>query len=90
MERNQDIIMFTTEDGDEVKFHVIEETRINGKDYLLVLDDIEDEEQEALILKDTSAEGEAEAVYEIVEDEKELAAVAGLFAELLEDTDLVF
>ena len=90
MERNQDIITFTTEDGDEVKFHVIEETRINGKDYLLVLDDIEDEEQEALILKDTSAEGEAEAVYEIVEDEKELAAVAGLFAELLEDTDLVF
>ena len=90
MERNQDIIMFTTEDGDEVKFHVIEETRINGRDYLLVLDDIEDEEQEALILKDTSAEGEAEAIYEIVEDEKELAAVAGLFAELLEDTDLVF
>ena len=41
MERNQDIIMFTTEDGDEVKFHVIEETRINGRDYLLVLDDIE-------------------------------------------------
>ena len=43
MERNQDIITFTTEDGDEVKFHVIEETRINGRDYLLVLDDIEDE-----------------------------------------------
>ena len=90
MERNQDIIIFTTEDGDEVKFHVIEETRINGTDYLLVLDDIEDEEQEALILKDVSAEGEAEAIYEIVEDEKELAAVAGLFSELLEDTDLVF
>ena len=90
MERNQDIITFTTEDGDEVQFHVIEETRINGRDYLLVLDDIEDEEQEALILKDVSAEGEPEAVYEIVEDEKELAAVAGLFSELLEDTDLVF
>ena len=56
MERNQDIITFTTEEG-EVKFHVIEETRINGRDYLLVLDDIEDEEQEALILKDISAEG---------------------------------
>ena len=55
MERNQDIITFTTEDGDEAKFHVIEETRINGRDYLLVLDDIEDEEQEALILKDVSA-----------------------------------
>lgn len=90
MERNQDIIMFTTEDGDEVKFHVIEETRINGTDYLLVLDDIEDEEQEALILKDVSAEGEAEAIYEIVEDEKELKAVADLFGEILEDTEFVF
>ena len=76
MERNQDIITFTTEDGDEVKFHVIEETRINGRDYLLVLD--------------VSAEGETEAIYEIVEDEKELTAVAGLFSELLDDTDLVF
>lgn len=90
MERNQDIIIFTTEDGDEVKFHVVEETRINGTDYLLVLDDIEDEEQEALILKDVSAEGEAEAIYEIVEDEKELKAVADLFGEILEDTEFVF
>ena len=90
MERNQDIINFTTEDGDEVKFHVIEETRINGTDYLLVLDDIEDEEQEALILKDVSADGEAEAIYEIVEDEKELKAVADLFGEILEDTEFVF
>ncbi len=89
MERNQDIITFTTEEG-EVKFHVIEETRINGRDYLLVLDDIEDEEQEALILKDVSAEGESEAVYEIVEDEKELKAVAGLFSELLGDTEFIF
>lgn len=90
MERNQDIIIFTTEDGNEVKFHVVEETRINGTDYLLVLDDIEDEEQEALILKDVSAEGEAEAIYEIVEDEKELKAVADLFGEILEDTEFVF
>lgn len=90
MERNQDILTFTTEDGDEVKFHVIEETRINGRDYLLVLNDVEAEEQEAFILKDVSAEGESEAVYEIVEEEKELAAVAGLFSELLEDTEFVF
>lgn len=89
MERNQDTITFVTEDGDEVVFHVIEETRINGTDYLLVLDDIEDEETEALILKDTSAEGDAEAVYEIVDDERELKAVADLFSELLEDTEFV-
>lgn len=89
MERNQDTITFVTEDGDEAIFHVVEETRINGTNYLLVLDDIEDEETEALILKDTSAEGEAEAVYEIVDDEKELKAVADLFSEILEDTEFV-
>ncbi len=89
MERKQDTVTFLTEDGDEAVFHVIEETRINGTDYLLVLDDIEDEETEALILKDVSAEGEPEAVYEIVEDEKELQAVADLFSEILEDTELV-
>jgi uncharacterized protein YrzB (UPF0473 family) len=90
MERNQDTITFVTEDGDEAIFHVVEETRINGTNYLLVLDDFDEEEQEALILKDTSAEGEAEAVYEIVEDEKELKAVADLFSEILEDTEFVF
>ncbi len=89
MERNQDTITFVTEDGDEAVFHVIEETRINGTDYLLVLDDIAEEETEALILKDTSAEGDAEAVYEIVDDERELKAVADLFSELLEDTEFV-
>ncbi|MCH5273178.1 MAG: DUF1292 domain-containing protein [Lachnospiraceae bacterium] len=89
MERNQDNITFITEDGDEALFHVIEETRINGTNYLLVLDDIEGEETEALILKDVSAETETEAVYEIVEDEKELRAVADLFSEILEDTEFV-
>ncbi len=89
MERKQDVITFVDEDGDEALFHVIEETRINGTDYLLVLDDIEGEETEALILKDVSAEGETEAVYEIVEDEKELRAVADLFSEILEDTEFV-
>lgn len=82
-------ITFTAEDGEEVLFHVVEETRINGRNYLLVLDDIEEEEAEALILKDTSAETSAEAVYEIVEDETELAAIAKVFEELLEDTELV-
>ena len=42
-----------------------------------------------MILKDVSAEGESEAVYEIVDDEKELKAVADLFSELLEDTEFV-
>ena len=58
MENEKNTITFCTEDGDEVLFHVIEETKINGVNYLLVLDDIEDEEAEALILKDMSKEME--------------------------------
>ena len=89
MENEKNTITFCTEDGDEVLFHVIEETKINGVNYLLVLDDIEDEEAEALILKDMSEEAESDAVYEIVDDETELTAIAKVFEELLEDMELV-
>ena len=53
------------------------------------LDDIEDEEEEALILKEIPSEGAEEALYDIVEDEKELTAVAAIFEELLDDLELV-
>ena len=90
MSKKEDMtVNFITEDGDEVIFRVIEETKINGVKYLLVLDDIEDEEEEALILKEVSAEDAEEAFYDIVEDEKELTAVAAIFEELLDDLELV-
>ena len=90
MSKNSDMtVNFITEDGDEVVFRVIEETKINGVKYLLVLDDIEDEEEEALILKEVSTEDAEEAFYDIVEDEKELIAVAAIFEELLDDLELV-
>ena len=42
------------------------------------------------ILKDKSDSADTEAVYEIVEDEKELDYLINLFAELLDDVDLEF
>lgn len=90
MNKNQEnTVNFTTEDGDVAVFRVIEETKINGVKYLLVLDDIEDEEEEALILKEIPNEGAEEALYDIVDDEKELTAVAAIFEELLDDLELV-
>ena len=83
------VVNFTTEDGDVAVLHVIEETKINGVRYLLVFDDVEDEEEEALILKEVSSEDAEEAFYDIVEDEKELSAVAAIFEELLDDLELV-
>ena len=83
-------LTFVTEDQESVDFYIIEETRVNGINYLLVTEseDEEDEEAEAYILKDTSQAEDTEAVYEFVESEEELDAVSRIFAELLEDMDL--
>lgn len=83
-------LTFVTEDQESVDFYIIEETRVNGINYLLVTEseDEEDEEAEAYILKDTSKAEDTEAVYEFVESEEELDAISRIFAELLEDMDL--
>ena len=87
MEERTDCITMVTEDGDEVVFSVLEETRIHGKDYLLVTDAPEDEDGECYILKDVSGENDSEALFEFVEDDKELDGVMGIFEALLEDAD---
>ena len=83
-------IVFQLPDSQEtVDFFVLEQTRINGADYILVTD-AEDGDGEELILKDLSEDGEQEAVYEIVEDDDELEALSVIFGEMLEDVDLTF
>ena len=44
-------ITFCPEDGEAVEFFVLEQTRLGGVDYILVTDS-EDDDAEALILKD--------------------------------------
>ncbi len=80
-------ITFALDGGEEAAFYVLEQTRLGGADYLLVSDK-EGDDGTALILKDVSRPQDAEAVYEIVEDDAELDAVASLFSDLLEDVDL--
>ncbi len=60
-----------------VDFFVLEQTRIGGYGDILVTDS-EDGDGEALILKDTSRDGEEES-----------RAVAGVFENMLEDVELV-
>lgn len=79
-----DKIVFQPENGEPVAFFVLEQTRLNGRNYILVTDS-EDGDGEALILKDLSQEEETEALYEEVSDETELAAVAGVFENLLDE-----
>ena len=83
-------IGFCPDGGEKVEFYVLEQTRLGGCDYILVTDSMDsgEEEGEALILKDISAPEDKEAIYEIVEDERELDAVAEIFSDMLEDIDL--
>ena len=83
-------ITFTFADSEKsVEFFVLEQTRIGGMNYLLVTDSEEDD-GEALILKDLSKDGEQEALYEIVEDDDELEVISKIFSQMLEDIDLTF
>ena len=81
-------IKFTDPDtGECLEFYVLEQTRINNRDYLLATVD-EDGDSDAFVLKDLSEDTEKEAVYEIVEEEAELEAIAKVFSEMLEDVDI--
>ena len=76
---------FTFSDGSGVdEFFVLEETKINGSAYILVVDSEEDD-AECLILREVEESKDAEKTYEIVEDDTELMAVSKVFEELLED-----
>lgn len=72
---------------ESLEFYVLEQTRINNVDYLLVTVD-EDGDTDAFVLKELSKETDKEAVYQIVEDEQELEAIAKVFSEMLEDVDI--
>ncbi len=82
-----DKIKFETEDGEIVEFYVEEETKVNGVSYLLVTDSMEDE-ADAYILKDLSAETDTDANYVMVEDDVELDAISQIFIQMLDDVDI--
>lgn len=81
-------IRFRSEEmQEEVDFFVLEQTKVNGVSYILVTDS-ETGDAECLILKDTSEDTSSDGIYEIVEDDVELAAVSKVFEELLEDIEI--
>lgn len=83
-------IAFKPDGGEkEVDFYVLEQTTIGGVNYILVTDAEEGEDGEAYILKAFSDADEHEQVYRMVEDDEELAAVAGVFENMLDDIDLI-
>ena len=82
-------ITLQTEDGEFVDFYVLEETRINGMNYMMVTDSEDDEEDgECYILKDVSKAEDSDAVYEFVENDDELDYLYRIFTELMEDMEV--
>lgn len=79
-------IAFALEGAETAWFYVLEQTTIGGRHYLLVTEE-EEGDCEALILKELSGEQSTESIYEIVEDDTELSAVAAVFENLLEDIE---
>ena len=81
-------ITMTADSGESVDFYVLEETRIGGIDYLLVTDEMDEEDGECYILKDLSGAEDDQAVYEFVENDEELDYLYRIFSELMNDADV--
>jgi len=78
-------ITFIPEGSDEpAEFYVLDQITLRGTDYILVTDS-EEGDGTALILKDTAPENDGDGIYEIVDDDTELAAVSELFRDSLDD-----
>ena len=81
-----DKVTFIQENNEPVEFFVVEQTRVNGINYILVTD-TEKEDGIALILRDDAKPEDTESLYHIVSEEVELNAVADIFANLLDDIE---
>lgn len=81
-------IIFETDEGEE-EFYILDTTRINEVDYVLVTDsdDPDAEEIDVILLKDVSTDEDEESVLEVVTDEDEIKAVAPLFEESIGDVE---
>ena len=83
----QEKVVFKSEDGENLEFHIVEQTTINNIRYILATDVMDDEV--AYILKETfSDSAKEESVFEFVEDERELDAISKVFEQLLDDIDI--
>ncbi len=78
-------IEFIGDDGEVINFEVIEHAKLGGENYLLVT--MDDESDEAYVLKEIKDEND-ELVYYIIDDDTELDAVLTIFNSLLDDIDI--
>ena len=83
-------ITFRPDDGEPVDFFILAQTTHNGKTYILVTDSREGD-GDALVLRNDTPEQDAEdedALFCLVDDDKELSACAKIFEQLLGEEDI--
>ena len=68
------------EDGTELTLYIVDQTRINGKDYLLATDTEEDGGNAYIFLMTPDEEDPGEMILNLVEDD-DYDYIAGVFAE---------
>ena len=89
MEKEENkLIKFKTDDGKEINLYAIADTKLNGRNYVLVSDSEDDMEANAYILKELASDSK-EVAYALVDNKTELDAVGEIFNELLDDVDIV-
>lgn len=81
------VIFVDEQTGEEIKFFVVDEVRINNINYILVTDS-EEEEATAYILKEISTSEEGETILEMVSEDDELEYIGKVFEQVLDDVDL--
>lgn len=80
------IILNAPGTDEKIELYVLEQTCINGMNYLLVTEE-EEADSDAYILKEVQAE-ENDVVYEFVENDVELDAISKVFEEMLDDVGI--
>lgn len=70
----------------DLELYILEQTCINGTQYLLATEE-EEEDSIAYILKEVHTQ-EDETIYVMVEEDVELEAISKVFAEMLDDVDI--
>ncbi len=78
----ENTIRLKSDDGN-IELEILEETTVQGVNYILVTDAPEGEDGECYVMKDVSGPEDTEADYEFV-DEKESEALMQIFSALLE------
>ena len=81
-------VTFQKNEKETVEYYILEQTRISGVNYLLVTD-TEEDDGEAIILKEVSAAEDEIGGYTDDLTDEEFEAVVPIFENLLEDVDLI-